>query len=177
MKLRTTTAVLLGILVTLTGTIWATDVPVAGVSSLAQAGAVLWARKSGTTNTKQDITSTNNALDVNVASGTVTVTPSGTQTVQGSTGGAPIGVRGGNSYFNGSADQSVKSGAGDLVGIFVASSTSCTIKLWDNTAASTTILVNTFSATAGTWYPLPFHFSTGLYVDITNTCDYTVSYN
>lgn len=97
--------------------------------------------------------------------------------VQGATGGNPIGVRGGNSTLNGSADASVKSGAGDLVGIFVASSTSCTIKLWDNTAASGTILVNTFSAGAATWYPLPFHFGTGLYIDITNTCDYSISYN
>lgn len=86
-------------------------------------------------------------------------------------------VTGGGSYTNLTADTAVKSGRGNLVGIFVASSTTCTIKLWDNTAGSGTVLVNTFSAAAATWYPLPFAFDTGLYVDITNTCDVSVSYN
>ena len=96
------------------------------------------------------------------------VTPSAT---------APPVVSGGRYYLNGTADALVKTGPGILTGIFVASSTTCTIKLWDNTSAATTILVNTFSANAATWYPVPFHFRTGLYIDITNTCDYTVSYS
>jgi hypothetical protein len=36
--------------------------------------------------------------------------------------------------------------------------------------------VNTFSATAATWYPLPFAFGTGLYITVGGTIDYTVSY-
>lgn len=90
----------------------------------------------------------------------------------------PVGrVVGGESYLNTTADALVKTGKGYLVGIFVASSTSCTIKLWDNTSAATTVLVNTFSAQAATWYPLPFYFGTGLYLDVGGTCDVTVSFN
>lgn len=86
-------------------------------------------------------------------------------------------VVGGSAIRNVTADTLLKTGSGDLVGIFVASSTSCTIKLWDNTAGSGTVLVNTFSASAATWYPLPFRFNTGLYLDVGGTCDVTVSYN
>ena len=86
-------------------------------------------------------------------------------------------VTGGAVAKNATADTLLKTGGGDLVGIFVASSTSCTIKLWDNTSAATTVLVNTFSASAATWYPLPFRFNTGLYLDVSGTCDLTVSYN
>lgn len=89
----------------------------------------------------------------------------------------PSPVMGGTKYFNLSADQLVKTGEGTIVGIFVASSSSGTIKLWDNTSAATTVLVNTFSAIGGTWYPLPFRFTTGLYVDISGTIDLTVSYS
>lgn len=89
----------------------------------------------------------------------------------------PQSVAGGKRYMNLTADTAVKSERGVLVGIFVASSTSCTIKIWDNTSAATTVLVNTFSASAATWYPLPFVFNTGLYVDVSGTCDLTVSYS
>jgi hypothetical protein len=82
----------------------------------------------------------------------------------------------GGKYINASADQLVKTGEGHLVGIFVASGTP-TIKVWDNTSAATTVLVNTFQAAAATWYPLPFRFKVGCYVDITGTCDYTVSFH
>lgn len=85
-------------------------------------------------------------------------------------------VRGGRNALNGSTSQLVRTGAGDVVGIFVASSSSGTIKLWDNTSAATTVLVNTFSAVAGQWYPLPFPFSTGLFITVAGTIDYTISY-
>jgi hypothetical protein len=88
-----------------------------------------------------------------------------------------LSVAGGRFYYNLTADSAIKTGRGNLVGVFVASSTSCTIKVWDNTSAATTVLVNTFSASAATWYPLPFVFNTGLYVDVGGTCDLTVSYN
>ena len=88
----------------------------------------------------------------------------------------PSPVMGGMSYANASASALIKSGEGTVVGIFVASSSSGTIKLWDNTSGATTILVNTFSATAATWYPLPFRFTTGLYMTLGGTIDCTVSY-
>jgi len=70
----------------------------------------------------------------------------------------------------------VKGEGGDLCGIFVASSSSGTIKLWNNTAGSGAVLVNTFSAVAATWYPLPFNFSAGLYITVGGTIDYSVSF-
>lgn len=86
-------------------------------------------------------------------------------------------VIGGSSYINLSASALVKTGEGTLCGIFVASSTSGTIKLWNSLTAAAPVLVNTFSAVAGTWYPLPFKFSTGLYVTLAGTIDCSVSYS
>ena len=76
------------------------------------------------------------------------------------------------SYKNLSASGQVKASAGNLIGIFVASG-SPTIKVWDSTAASGAILVNTFQAAVGFW-PIPANFTVGLYVTITGTADITV---
>lgn len=87
-------------------------------------------------------------------------------------------VQGGIAYKNLSASAEVKATTGVLTGIFVASaSSSPTIKVWDNTAASGSVLVNTFTPVAGTWYPLPFPFNKALYVEIGGTLDCTVSYS
>ena len=76
-----------------------------------------------------------------------------------------------------SASALICTGAGKLLGIFVASASSTpTIKVWDNTSAATNIIANTFTPSAGTFYPLPFRFGTGLYVTISGTVDCTVSY-
>ncbi len=85
-------------------------------------------------------------------------------------------IAGGDSYVNLSASALVKTGECHLIGIFVASSSGATIKVWDNTSAATTVLVNTFTAIAGTWYPLPFKCKTGCYVTITGTADITASF-
>lgn len=74
------------------------------------------------------------------------------------------------------ASTSVKTGPGKLIGIFVASSSSGTIKLWDNTAGSGKVLVNTFSAVGATWYPIPIRYSSGLFVTTGGTIDCTVVY-
>ena len=81
------------------------------------------------------------------------------------------------SYKNLSASGLVRTGPGQLLGIFVASSSAGTIKVWDNTSAATTVLVNTFTAVGGSFYPMPFSFTTGLYVTIAGTLDCTVSFN
>jgi hypothetical protein len=98
---------------------------------------------------------------------------------QGDLGGQyPVTVAGGARYANLTSDTAVVTGAGNLVGIFVASaSASPTIKLWDNTAAAGSVLVNTFTPIAGSWYPIPVKFNTGLYVDVGGTLDITVAYN
>ena len=81
------------------------------------------------------------------------------------------------SYVNLSASGLVRTGPGRLLGIFVASASATpTIKVWDNTSAATTILVNTFTPVAGGWYSMPFTFLTGLYITISGTVDCTVSW-
>ena len=84
----------------------------------------------------------------------------------------------GGAYKNISASTLVRTGAGQLLGIFVASASSTpTIKVWDNTSAATTILVNTFTPIAGTFYPMPGNFGAGLFVTIGGTVDCTVFWN
>ena len=76
------------------------------------------------------------------------------------------------SYKQLAASGQVKATPGNLIGIFVSSGAP-TIKVWDSTAASGAILVNTFQAAVGFW-PIPANFSVGLYVTITGTAEITV---
>ncbi len=85
-------------------------------------------------------------------------------------------VTGGRKYLNGTASQAVKSEAGELLGVFVASSSSGTIKFWDSLAGSGAVLINTFTPDLG-WNPCPFSFTTGLFITVAGTIDYTVSYS
>lgn len=87
----------------------------------------------------------------------------------------PTPVAGGMQYLNGSTSQLVKTGEGNLLGIHVNSSSAGTIKLWDNTAGSGAVLINTVSVAPG-WNPMPFRFKTGLFITVGGTIDYTVSY-
>lgn len=78
-------------------------------------------------------------------------------------------------YRHLTASAVVRNGPGAVIGIFVASASgSPTIKVWDNTSAATTVLVNTFTPVAATFYRLPAYFKTGLYVEIGGTVDCTV---
>lgn len=64
-----------------------------------------------------------------------------------------------------------------LLGIFVAqASATPTIKVWDQTTAAGPVLVNTFTPSAGTWYPMPYKCAKGLFVTISGTVDCTVSW-
>lgn len=83
-----------------------------------------------------------------------------------------------STYLNTAASVLVKTGAGRVKGIFVASASATpTIKLWDNTTAATTVLVNTFTPVAGTLYRfLDAEFANGLYITISGTVDCTVLY-
>ena len=85
-------------------------------------------------------------------------------------------VTGGKRYTNISASTLIKTGEGDIIGIWVASTTAGTVKLWDNTSAATTVLLNTSTLNTG-WNPMPFHFNTGLYITVANTLDCTVSWS
>jgi hypothetical protein len=81
-----------------------------------------------------------------------------------------------SSYTNLTADTTVKSEPGRLKGVFVASASSApTIKFWDNTSAATTVLINTFTPVAATYYPFPdVEFNTALFADVGGTLDITV---
>lgn len=73
-----------------------------------------------------------------------------------------------------SASGQVLSASGQLLGVFCASSSSGTLKLWDNTAGSGAVVVNTFSLTAGTFYPIPASLANGLYAELGGTADITL---
>lgn len=80
-------------------------------------------------------------------------------------------------YTNITADTLIKTGAGRVFGILVASHTSGSIKLWDNTSAATTVLLNTYSYSSGSQvisFPAGIEFTTGLYADVTGTQDITI---
>lgn len=82
-------------------------------------------------------------------------------------------------YQNITADTLIKTGTGNVLAIIVASHTSGAIKLWDNTAASTTVLLNTYTYATGSQV-IPLYgvkFTTGLYADVTGTQDITIVYN
>lgn len=83
-------------------------------------------------------------------------------------------------YLNGTTSQLVKTGAGTIYGILINSNTSGTFKLWDNTSAAGTVIVNTFTPTTATSqtyiFPNGVSFNTGLFITVTGTIDYTVLY-
>lgn len=79
-------------------------------------------------------------------------------------------------FSNITASALIQTGPTKLGGIFCASTTSGTVKVWDSTAASGTVCVNTFALVAGTYYPLPADMKNGLYITIANTADITVFY-
>jgi hypothetical protein len=72
----------------------------------------------------------------------------------------------------------VKAEQGVLIGVIVASSTSLTIKLWDNASAgSGTVLLDTTAAiTAPTYIPLPIAFANGCYATLGGTGSATFVY-
>lgn len=81
-----------------------------------------------------------------------------------------------SSYVQTSASALIKTGAGRAKGIFVsAASATPTIKLWDNTAASGAVLIETFTPVAGAYYEIPnAEFATGLFLTIGGTVSCTV---
>ena len=85
----------------------------------------------------------------------------------------------GTNYLNATASTLVLTGAGKLSGIWVTSAASTpTIKVWDNTAASGTVLLETFTPTAAQMYTFPnARIGTGIYLTIGGTVNCTVFYD
>lgn len=84
-------------------------------------------------------------------------------------------------YMQLSATKQVKVGAGKLFGIFVSSSSSGTLTIYDSQASSTSDpkIVDTFSVSAGTSYvniPAGLFFNNGLYIVLGGTSAFTVAY-
>jgi hypothetical protein len=80
-------------------------------------------------------------------------------------------------YTNGTASALIRTGAGQVAGVIVNSHTSGTMKLWDNTSAATTVIVDTYTFPAGSgmyMFPKPIDFYTGLYFTVGGTLNYTI---
>lgn len=80
-------------------------------------------------------------------------------------------------YTQIAASTVVRAKPGQLLGIFVSSaSVTPTITVYDSaTANNNNKVVDTFTPTAGTFYPMPFALLNGCYVVITGTVSCTVS--
>lgn len=79
-----------------------------------------------------------------------------------------------STYTNITASTLIRTGAGILVGMYVNSTSSGTIKFWDNTSAATTVINNTITPAIG-YHPLGnAAFTTGLYATIGSTLDVTI---
>ena len=77
-------------------------------------------------------------------------------------------------YKNTTSSVLVLTGVGYLLGVFVASASNTpTIKMSDDLTGSN-VLVNTFTPSAGTFYPMPAHVGAGIYITISGTVDCTV---
>jgi hypothetical protein len=77
-----------------------------------------------------------------------------------------------------SAGTLIKSGKGRFYGWYVNSTTSGTLKIYDNTVASGTVMHNTITPAIGNYmFNNGVDFETGLYVDVpSGTIDVTVWY-
>lgn len=78
---------------------------------------------------------------------------------------------------NGTASALIRTGAGLVAGVVVNSHTNGTMKLWDNTSAAGTVIVNTITFAAGPsvyTFPAPIEFYTGLYFTVGGTLDFTI---
>jgi len=79
-----------------------------------------------------------------------------------------------SNYTNLTASALVKTGFGKLKGMYVNSTSSGTIKFWDNTSAATTVINNTITPAVGYHNLGSVSFNTGLYATIGGTLDVTL---
>lgn len=87
-----------------------------------------------------------------------------------------IGATTAYNYTAITATTQIKASDGILGGIFVSTTSSGTITVYDNATTAANPIVATFTPTAPGWYPLPFGFSNGLRVVIANTLSCTVAW-
>lgn len=76
------------------------------------------------------------------------------------------------------ATGSVAVGDGRLIGFFVGTTTSLTIKIWDSLSATGNVILDTTTAlTTLGWYHLPASFATGCFVTFGGSGKITVVYS
>ena len=74
-----------------------------------------------------------------------------------------------------SATGNVSPFGASLLGIFVSTSSSGTITVYDSATTTTTAkVIDTVSVTAGTWYPMPVGTTAGIYIVVGGTLSATV---
>lgn len=77
-------------------------------------------------------------------------------------------------YRNITTSALIKTGAGQLVGMYVNSTTSGTIRFWDNTSGATTVINNVITPAIG-FHPLGgASFTIGCFATIGGTLDVTL---
>lgn len=88
-----------------------------------------------------------------------------------------LSVKQESNFVQGNTSQAVLSGAGWLKGLFISSASSATIVIYDNTAASGTVILASLVPAANQYIPLPDVLVTnGIYISISGTVEYTVLY-
>jgi uncharacterized protein YidB (DUF937 family) len=81
-----------------------------------------------------------------------------------------------NQYRNLTASAVVKTGFGKLAGMYVNSTSGGTIRFWDNTEGSGTVINNVITPAIGYHDLGDIAFSTGLYATISGTLNVTLHY-
>ncbi len=73
----------------------------------------------------------------------------------------------------------IATGQGTAQGVIISSHTNGTLKLWNNTSAATTVLVDTITFAVGErWIPFfGAYFNVGLYAEVGGTANLTIVYN
>ena len=72
----------------------------------------------------------------------------------------------------------IRTGPGQLLGLFVSSASSTpTIEVLDAVTSGTATAVAVFTPIAGTWYPMPMSFANGVTILIGGTQVTTVAWN
>jgi hypothetical protein len=84
-------------------------------------------------------------------------------------------------YTQTNATKQIKVGAGKLYGIFVSTTSSGTLTVYDSQASSASDpkILDTITVTAGTAYanfPSGLFFNKGLYIVLANSASFTVAY-
>lgn len=81
-----------------------------------------------------------------------------------------------NAYISTATTTTVKTGPGSLHGILITETAAGAITIYDNTAASGTVIAVLKASIVEGFYPLPVHFSIGLTVVTAGASKVNVSY-